>query len=291
MTFKTYRDVHLFYRDTRAVLMRHEEKNIVTLGNILIGRRGQDTAGWRDPKNWLMAVLSDESGIRLAAVMTPPHCLTLCAADDAYSDAHLQCLSNGLAETGISIGGVMAENALSEGFARHYTKARGLRYEILERQRIYQLLRVTPGLEKPGPVRLARESDMAFLPYWLEGFNNDCFGSSPPVESLADEARYHIASGQLYILEDQSTPVSMAKITREVETACCVGYVYTPPYFRAKGHATACVAAVSRLMLERGFLKCVLYTDLANPTSNSIYQTIGYRPVCDSLEIRFTEAS
>jgi predicted GNAT family acetyltransferase len=81
----------------------------------------------------------------------------------------------------------------------------------------------------------------------------------------------------------------MAKIGRELSTVCTIGLVYTPPYFRGKGYATSCVAAVSQLALDRGFEKCVLYTDLANPTSNSIYMKIGYRPICDSIEIKFTK--
>jgi len=43
------------------------------------------------------------------------------------------------------------------------------------------------------------------------------------------------------------------------------------------------VAALSELLLGRGFEFCVLYTDLANPTSNAIYARIGYRPVRDFL--------
>jgi predicted GNAT family acetyltransferase len=79
----------------------------------------------------------------------------------------------------------------------------------------------------------------------------------------------------------------MVNKNREMRSVCGVSGVYTPPYFRGKGYASSCVAALSRLILERGFTKCVLYTDLANPTSNSIYQKIGYKPVCDSLEIKF----
>jgi predicted GNAT family acetyltransferase len=43
------------------------------------------------------------------------------------------------------------------------------------------------------------------------------------------------------------------------------------------------VAALSDLLLRRGFEFCVLYTDLSNPTSNAIYTRIGYRPVRDFL--------
>ena len=82
--------------------------------------------------------------------------------------------------------------------------------------------------------------------------------------------------------------MSMAKMSREMVTVCAVSFVYTPPYFRGHGHATSCVAGVSRAILARGYKRCVLYTDLSNPTSNSIYQKIGYAPICDSMEIKFT---
>ncbi|MCL2785055.1 MAG: GNAT family N-acetyltransferase, partial [Propionibacteriaceae bacterium] len=100
-------------------------------------------------------------------------------------------------------------------------------------------------------------------------------------------AQRNIASGKLYILEDNGTPVSMARAYRELRAICVVSAVYTPPYFRGKGYASSCVAGVSRVILERGFERAVLYTDLSNPTSNSIYQKIGYQPIGDSMIIAF----
>jgi hypothetical protein len=66
-----------------------------------------------------------------------------------------------------------------------------------------------------------------------------------------------------------------------------VGGVYTPPELRNRGYATSCVAELSRNILQSGKEFCTLYTDLANPTSNSIYMKIGYKPVCDSVEYAF----
>ena len=62
---------------------------------------------------------------------------------------------------------------------------------------------------------------------------------------------------------------------------------YCPAQFRNRGYATALVAAVTQLQLDRGKRFCALYTDLANPVSNSIYQKIGYSPLCDSQLWRF----
>ena len=79
----------------------------------------------------------------------------------------------------------------------------------------------------------------------------------------------------------------MAAKLRPTERGTSVGLVYTPPESRNKGYATSCVEELSRNILRSGQAFCTLYTDLANPTSNSIYMKIGYRPVCDSVEYTF----
>jgi len=283
MRFDLYKDVKSFYQDTYDVLMRHEAQNMILLGNIIIGNAGTDKSGWRNPANWLMTTVSDNTGVKLTALMTPPHNLTLHATDNLIDDKALDCLVNGIANSGFVISGIMADKPLAERFAQIYA---GTKFSIHKNQRIYELLKVNPEIP-PVPLRLAQESDMAFLPYWLEGFNNDCFNKPLSVQREPESYLYEIGRKRLYVLEDNSTPVSIAKIGREIQSVCGIGHVYTPPYFRNKGYATTCVAAISRLALERGFTKCVLYTDLANPVSNSIYQKIGYTPIRDSLEIKF----
>jgi predicted GNAT family acetyltransferase len=64
--------------------------------------------------------------------------------------------------------------------------------------------------------------------------------------------------------------------------------VYSPPEKRGHGYASACTAAVSQMLLDNGRKFCFLYTDLRNPTSNKIYQQIGYQPVLDFAEYSFT---
>lgn len=80
MKFKLYDSVKEFYKDTYGILMRHEAQNLVPLGNLIIGNEGKDKTAWRDPANWFMATVSDGAGIRLTAVMTPPHNMTLTAS-------------------------------------------------------------------------------------------------------------------------------------------------------------------------------------------------------------------
>ncbi|MGI6617918.1 MAG: GNAT family N-acetyltransferase [Saccharofermentanales bacterium] len=74
---------------------------------------------------------------------------------------------------------------------------------------------------------------------------------------------------------------------RHVRQGTGSGFVYTSPYFRGKGYASSILAQLSQMALDKGFKKCALYTDLSNPTSNSIYTKIGDVPVCDSLVLKF----
>jgi predicted GNAT family acetyltransferase len=63
--------------------------------------------------------------------------------------------------------------------------------------------------------------------------------------------------------------------------------VYTPPEQRGHGYASAVTAAVTQIALDRGSGKVLIFTDLANPTTNHIYPAIGYEAMSDSAEYRF----
>jgi len=78
----------------------------------------------------------------------------------------------------------------------------------------------------------------------------------------------------------------MAAISDPVAGAVRIGPVYTPPEQRRHGYASALVAQLSQGARSAGN-RCLLYTDLANPTSNAIYRAIGYRPVTEVLRYRF----
>lgn len=287
MHFKLYTDVHEFYDNTYDVLMRHESQNMICLGNIIVGNKGEDKTGWRDPANWLMATISDDKGIKLTALMTPPHNITLYATDNIINPEAISCLIDGLKE--YEIPGVITEKDLAMYFAKEYTAIKGLEFRTTMNQRIYELNEVNPEIKKVGVVRLLEDRDMSFLPYWLEAFNvAGSYGKAEmPIPQNDELYRYRISTKKIYVLEVEGVPVSMAGYTREMQTAIGVAFVYTPPYNRGKGYASSIVAQISQMALDNGFSRCVLYTDLSNPTSNSIYQKIGYKPVCDSLMLKF----
>ena len=284
-----YGDVRAFYGDTHEILLQDEVKNIIMLGNMLIGVDGRDRTGWRDSANWFMAAVKDGGRIVLTVLMTPPMNLTLYETGNIQDDGALDTLIGGI-PADIPVPGVMAEKSLALRFADMYKNARGIGWSVTRDQRIYALTDVAEAYLSGGyTLRPAADSDMSFLPYWIHGFNTDCHMQTGALEDSAQTAMRHINRGSLYILEDGKTAVSMAGNNRNMVTAGGVGPVYTPPYFRNRGYAGACVARLSRRILNGGKKCCVLYTDLANPVSNSLYQKIGYRAVCDSAVISFSE--
>ena len=95
-------------------------------------------------------------------------------------------------------------------------------------------------------------------------------------------------SRRLLLWEVEGTAVSMAGYSGPTPNGIRVAWVYTPPENRGKGFAGACVAALSQKLLDDGRKFCFLYTDLANPISNHVYQKIGYEPVTDATVYSFS---
>ena len=104
--------------------------------------------------------------------------------------------------------------------------------------------------------------------------------------TVADRLSY----GGLTLWETAGGPVSMAGATRAVAGQARIGPVYTPPERRGQGFGGAVTAAVSQAAKDAGVAEVLLYTDLANPTSNALYQRLGYEPVSDSVQLLFLPA-
>jgi RimJ/RimL family protein N-acetyltransferase len=99
-------------------------------------------------------------------------------------------------------------------------------------------------------------------------------------------ARRHLEARRLYVWDLDGRPVSMVTRTIAVAGTARISFVYTPPEHRCRGYAGACTAAVSQRCFDTDASSCVLYTQLSNPTSNSVYQRIGYEPVMEVLRFR-----
>jgi predicted GNAT family acetyltransferase len=177
--------------------------------------------------------------------------------------------------------GIAAPKSLARLFAELWSAKTGSRYDLEMSQRIYECRAVIPPSSVPGNLRLATTDDLEIVTNWIYAFWEEAFPAQrhEPKEVI-DLAQTRINHGEIY-LWDHDLPVSMAAKTRPTLNGISINFVYTPPQFRDNGYATACVAKLSQTLLSSGYKFCALYTDLANPTSNSIYKKIGYNPIQD----------
>jgi predicted GNAT family acetyltransferase len=179
-------------------------------------------------------------------------------------------------------GGLVDEAKL---FAQAWQAVTGQTYQLAEKRRIYQLQQVQAVPISSGYLRVANSTDRPLLRQWLEAFELEALGR---VEGDLDQAlENRLQQNSLYIWQDE-VPTTFVGGNGTAPDFGWIAPVYTPPELRRRGYATSAVATVSQLLLERGCRCCFLFTDLQNPTSNRIYQKIGYQPICDWHEYRFS---
>jgi predicted GNAT family acetyltransferase len=198
-------------------------------------------------------------------------------------------LAKRLAQDRFALPGVVGLPRVSEAFAKAWRQASG----ALEVARVNQALHELRALEEPRPApgsaRPVEIRDRELLVEWLDAFSRESLPheerSLQEAEASAEE-KIRTKSAWVWV-DDQGTPVATANLARPTRRGVTVNAVYTPPAHRGRGYASNVVAAVTRDTLAQGKEFCVLYTDLANPVSNSIYARLGYRRVADALRIGF----
>lgn len=280
MLITTYADAAAFLRTAQALLERHEAANNLMLGLAL--RLAQSPAPAENPP--YLATAPDDQGIALAALMTPPYNLVVYSDRDAYGATPTLLLQD-IFRRGLPTAGVLGSVALARAFAEAWPAVSGRSVRPGMHQRIYELRRVAHPRYSPGHLRLAEQADADLVMRWAVAFNSG-IGLPGTPDEVAQAAKRRLDSRDLYLWDD-GRPVSMAAQNRPTRHGITVSYVYTPPELRRRGYATSCVAALSQRLLDSGYEFCTLFTDLANPTSNAIYQQIGYQPLCDYDEYVF----
>jgi len=220
--------------------------------------------------------------VRGAFLHTPPHGVLLAAIPAGYA---AELAASTLA--GRPLTGVNGNEDAATAFAAAWTDRTGGGTEVLLRTRLYRLGELTwPDPLPDGVPRPPGEGDVALLTDWFEAFHAEAGGVAADDHEAA--VREKLSYGGLTLWQTDGGPVCVAGVTRQVAGMIRVGPVYTPPRFRRHGYASAATAEVSRAALAAGAEEVLLYTDLANPVSNSIYQQIGYLEVEDRVVVGFT---
>jgi GNAT superfamily N-acetyltransferase len=160
-------------------------------------------------------------------------------------------------------------------------------FRLTMEMRIYELDRVIPPSRFEGMLRAATDDDIDITMKYAAAFMAEV-GFPSQAMPLEERVKGYIREGRLYLWDLNGKPVSMAGCIGPTPNGIRINYVYTPPELRGNGYASRCVAALSQHLLDSGRRFCFLFTDLANPVSNAIYQRIGYRPVADFNEYELT---
>jgi predicted GNAT family acetyltransferase len=241
-----------------------------------------ESSAYPDFRLWTV----EDSGRCLAAALwTPPYNLVLARPANT---AALAFMAQDLQRRGVALPGVTGAIPEAERFAALWAELTGSQSRARMRQAIYKVASPRRPADVPGAMRQATAGDRPFLVDWARAFEAEALPDDAPFRAPEEilDTRLGSAQGGIALWED-GRPVSMAGFGGPTPHGIRIGPVYTPPERRRRGYASALVAALSLELLAAGRDYCFLYTDLANPTSNSIYQRIGYRPVSDVNEWSF----
>jgi RimJ/RimL family protein N-acetyltransferase len=186
---------------------------------------------------------------------------------------------------GTDLPGIAGPEKAVEAFATEWQRLTGVPPRLTGRQRLYRLADLTPpDPPAPGAGRVAEARDRDLLIDWMTAFQQ-ALGEEP--DHSAEFVDDKLSHGGLLLWEVDGRPVSMAGITRPAAGMVRVQAVYTPREHRAQGYAGAATVAVTRAALAAGATDVVLFTDLGNPTSNALYQRLGYTPIEDRRTVEF----
>lgn len=283
MNLLRFDDPATFYDYVEAFLLQNEAANNMVLGLALRLCANPDPYNSGLPA--YMALVEVEGEIVGAAVRTPPHGMIFSLTRD---DSVMSLFAGDLYQLYGSLPSAAGPKSTSKAFAEHWQSVSAQQSQLYMEQRIYQLTAVKPVVDVPGSLREATLDDRDLIVDWTMGFNADALDAITREEAEAIiDAFFQHDDRHVFLWEVDGQPMSMTGATGRTPNGIRVNLVYTPPQLRGRGYASACVAAVSQQMLDSGRRFCFLYTDLANPTSNHIYQNIGYEPVCDIDMYRF----
>jgi predicted GNAT family acetyltransferase len=278
-------DAAAFLAEAEPLLLADEARHNLILGIAGTIRDSPSLYPARDL--WLVR---DGREVAAAALRTPPYNLILA---QPRSPQALTALAEAVA--GEDLPGVVGAEPEAVEFAELWTRHTGVPARTNMRQGVYELERVEPLPAVPGSARVATAADRELVLRWMLAFAAEALHEGGPGRDRAEaifDHRLTSPSAGIILWEDGGEPVCLAGWGGPTPNGIRVGPVYTPPELRGRGYATALTAELSQRLLNGrlfagGRRFCFLYTDLANPTSNAIYERIGYRRVAESAEIVF----
>jgi uncharacterized protein len=277
MLVTRYTSTSKFFARTQTLLERRESFNtlILSICETLIRTPEQ----YPDYSLW---TVEREHSVDLITLLTPPHDLIVYA--ELLDRKAISLLAQQLSEQKIVLPSVVGAAEVVHAFADVWSNLTGATTSLRRHSRVYELHQVRFPVNVQGHCIRAGAEHHALISNWLYDFHH----GKLTLDKAEQIANPHITNRRVYLWEVAGTPVSMAVgPTRQSQRGGLINFVYTPSEQRRRSYASAVVASLSQHILDSGKAFCALFTNLANPTSNSIYQKIGYNPCGDFDEVNF----
>ncbi len=237
-----------------------------------------------DPAPLLATVWDGQQPI--GAALQKPKFPLLCGGLPSASLDHVVAQ---LIDLGIHLTGILGPAATAATLAAAWCSATGTVSTVTMNQRLYRLETLRPPTRVAGHARSAGDGDIDLLAEWVVLFLQEAFRDTPDGAATTRSVQAGRARGDEFVLWTlASGPVSLAAVRPPVAGVSRIGPVYTPNAERGRGYGSAVTAAAALWALEHGADDVLLFTDLANPISNTIYQRIGFQPFIDYDRIDFT---
>lgn len=278
-----YQDDERFYGDVESYLITHEVVHNLFFG--VLDARIKFPERFVDRPAYLAAV-QHHGKVAGVVLQNPPYKLDLsilALEGEALQAAMIQ-LAEGYHGEGRTLPGVHGVRESVEPFMAAWQSLTGEDFELEMNQGLYRLEKVSMPEGVPGTMRRARADDFDRLVEWQMGFGREALGTADREQAQASiEAMLStdMPGRGLHVWEVDGQMVSSANATGPTPNGMRINFVYTPPEHRRRGYASAVTASLSQYVLDSGRRFCCLFTDMGNPTSNHIYQEIGYRAVTE----------
>jgi len=271
------------YAATVMPLLTAEPERYTVLLSVLSGlvEHGPNLFGADPP---VLGWWSQGGTVTAAVLQTPPYPIQLTSLPSEAVGPLAAALA---ASHAGGITQILGAEPDATAFAQALASATGGRFSVEMRQRLHRLGELAPPDPMPeGAARVAVPDDIQFAYRLDEAFAAET-GQRPASATLIES---RLKAGWLMLWEVAGQPVSAAGLSTLAGGVARIGQVYTQPEHRNRGYGAAVTVATTRLAFDYGAKSAILFTDLANPTSNALYARLGYEPVEDKVVIAFRTA-
>ncbi|HDR7388760.1 GNAT family N-acetyltransferase [Bacillus toyonensis] len=267
-----YKEILHFKEDVTPFLEKNEQENNLMLGILQVAQEPTFMGVAKRGEEITVVFLQTEEKIQMIV------------ATSENSEVDIVKLAKELSKVYPDIPGLIGNKEIVQKLAEELAVLENKKTNVVMKQGVYALQQIKKKWNEDGIFREITNDELPLIEKWIYQFCEDV--KLPTTKEEAEQTAHTlITNNRLFGLEVDGKLVSVAAKTRTTTNNITVNFVYTPKEARKKGYASNCVAALSQRMLDEGYKTTTLYTDLANPTSNKIYQEIGYEQIAESVLI------